>query len=58
MNFNKKLLIELRLGDSDPFMHTITTDIGKEFTNHQQINEQLVFIFTLQPFTMLGTRCQ
>ena len=29
------------LEDSAPFMHTITTDNGKEFANHEQIAEQL-----------------
>lgn len=32
--------IEL-LEDSAPYMHTITTDNGKEFANHEQIAEQL-----------------
>lgn len=32
--------IEL-LEDSAPFLHTITTDNGKEFSNHQQIAEKL-----------------
>jgi IS30 family transposase len=33
------------LEDAIPFMHTITTDNGKEFANHEQIAEQLSIDF-------------